>query len=320
MKQTSWWTGIPVTQPLNSRCGMNGARACLPTIGRGHTWPLLQTAVPATFLPAPWTEPNLGGSPQVGRTLTAVPGTWVPADATLTYQWRAGSKDIAGAVAATYVVGAETIGKEISVRVTATSPSSVVTKTTDGTTAVLKARFTSTPKPKIDGTPATDRTVTADPGTWAAVPDSLGYVWKRNGKAIAGATAATYLVTPADVAKKLTVTVTGRKAGYGTVSVTSAATTIAKADFSTAGVPTVTGDPVVGGTLMADPGTWAPAPGGISYQWYSGTTQLRNATAATLTLTAAQSGAELRVRVRVGRPGYRTAEAYSQKVAVTKAP
>ena len=95
---------------------------------------------------------------------------------------------------------------------------------------------------------------------------------------------------------------------------------LVKRAFSTVGVPTVTGDPVVGGTLTADPGTWAPTPGGISYQWYSGTTQLRKATAATLTLAAAQSGAELRVRVTVVRPGYRTAEAYSQKVAVAKAP
>jgi hypothetical protein len=152
------------------------------------------------------------------------------------------------------------------------------------------------------------------------VPDSLGYVWKRNGKAIAGATAATYPVTPTDVAKKLSVTVTARKAGYGTVSVTSAATTVTKADFTTLGVPTVTGDPVVGGTLTADAGTWAPAPGGISYQWYSGTTQLRKATTATLTLVAAQSGAAVSVRVRVGRPGYRTVEVHSQKVAVTAAP
>jgi len=120
--------------------------------------------------------------------------------------------------------------------------------------------------------------------------------------------------------KKLSVTVTGRKAGYGTVSVTSASTTVAKAGFSTVGVPTVTGEPVVGATLTAGAGTWAPTPGGISYQWYSGTTQLRNATTATLTLAAAQSGAEVRVRVRVGRPGYRTVDVYSPKVAVTNAP
>lgn len=320
MKQTSWWTGVPVTQPLNSRCGVNGARACLPTIGRGRAWPLLQTVVPATFLPAPWIEPGLGGSPKVGRTLTAVPGTWVPADATLTYQWRSGSKDIPGAIAATYVVGAATIGRAISVRVTATSPAGTTTKTTDGTTAVLKARFTSAPKPKIVGTLATDQTVTADPGAWAAVPDSLAFVWKRNGKTIAGATAATYVITPADTGKKLSVTVTARKAGYGTRSVTSASTMVAKAEFTTVGVPVVTGNPVVGGTITADAGAWAPAPGGMSYQWYAGRTLLRNATTASLMLSASQAGAEVRVRVRVGRPGYRTAEVYSQKVVVTTAP
>ncbi len=320
MKQTSWWTGIPVTQPLNSRCGLHGARACLPTIGRGHAWPLLKTAVPATFMPAPWTEPGLGGSPQVGRTLTSVPGTWVPADATLTYQWRAGSKGIPGAVAATYVVGAETLGKGISVRVTATSAPGTTTKTTDGTTAVLKARFTTAPKPKLVGTVATDQTVTADPGAWAAVPDSLAFVWKRNGKTIAKATAATYVVTPADTAKLLSVTVTARKAGYETKTATSGSTTVAKASFATVGVPTVTGDPVVGGTLTVDPGTWAPPPGGMSYQWYAGASKLTNATSPTLKLAAAQAGTQVSVRVRGGRPGYRTAEVSSQKLVVTNAP
>jgi hypothetical protein len=319
MKQTSWWTGVPVAQPLNSRCGVKGARACLPTIGRGRAWPLLKTVVPAPFLPAPWTEPGLGGSPQVGRTLTAVPGTWVPADAVVSYQWRAGSRDIPGAVAATYVVAAETVGKSISVKVTATSTGGTTTKTTDGTTEVRKARFTTAPKPKLVGTGATDQTVEADPGTWAAVPDSLAFSWKRNGKAIARATDAVYVVTPADTGKKLSVTVTARKAGYVTTAVTSASTTVAKAGFTTVGVPTVTGAPVVGGTLTADPGAWAPAPGGISYQWYAGTAKLRNATSPTLKLTAAQAGTEVRVRVRAGRPGYSTALVYSQKVAVTKA-
>ncbi|MGZ8801954.1 MAG: hypothetical protein ACXWZL_04865 [Mycobacterium sp.] len=320
MKQTSWWTGVPVTQPLNSRCGVHGARACLPTIGRGRVWRLLKTVVPATFLPAPWIEPGLGGSPQVDRTLTAVPGTWVPADATLTYQWRAGSKDIPDATAATYVVGAETVGKGISVRITATSAAGTTTKTTDGTTAVLKARFATAPKPKLVGTVATDQTVTADPGTWAAKPDSFAFVWKRNGKTISKATAATYVVTPADTGKKLSVTVTARKAGYETKSATSGSTTVAKARFATPGVLTVAGDPVVGGTLTADPGTWAPAPGGMSFQWYAGSTRLRNATSPTLKLTAPQAGTEVKVRVRVDRPGYLTGEVWSKKLVVTTAP
>ncbi len=320
MKQTSWWTGVPVTQPLNSRCGVKGAHACLPTIGRGKVWPLVKTVVPASFLPAPWTEPGLGGSPQVGRTLTAVPGTWVKSDATVTYQWRVGSKNIPGAVAATYVVGAETVGKELSVAVTATSPGGTTTKTTDGTTAVVKGKFTSAPKPKITGVPATDQILTADPGAWVATPDSLAFAWKRNGKAISGATAATYRATPSDTGKKLTLTVTARKAGYATTSVTSASATIAKAEFTTAGVPSITGSPVVGGTLTVNPGTWAPAPGSVSYQWYAGTKKLSKSTTPTLKLAAAQAGTQVRVLVRVTRPGYLTTEVYSPKVAVTTAP
>jgi hypothetical protein len=207
-------------------------------------------------------------------------------------------------------VAAGNVGKSISVRVTATSAGDTTTKTTDGTTEVRKARFATAPKPKLVGTVATDQTVEADPGTWAAVPDSLAFSWKRNGKAIARATDAVYVVTPADTGKKLSVTVTARKAGYVTASVTSASTTVAKARFATVGVPTVTGAPVVGGTLTADPGAWAPAPG---------TAKLKKATSPTLKLTAAQAGIEVRVRVRAGRPGYRTAEVYSQRFAVTKA-
>jgi hypothetical protein len=158
----------------------------------------------------------------VGRTLTAVPGTWVPADAEASYQWRAGSKDIPGAVAPTYVVGPETVGKEISVRVTATGAAGVTTKATIGTTDVVKGRFTTIGVPTIVGTLAAGQTVTADAGTWAVVPDSFGYAWRRNGKKIKGATAATYAITPRDVGKKLSVTITGRKASYYTAAVTSA--------------------------------------------------------------------------------------------------
>lgn len=317
MKQTSWWTGVPVAQPLNSRCGVNGARACLPTIGRGRTWPLLPAAVPATFLPAPWTEPNLGGSPQVGRTLTAVPGTWVPPDATITYQWRAGSKDIAGAVAATYVVGAQTVGKEITVRVTAAAPGGTATKTTRGTTAVLKARFTSAPRPKLVGTTTTDQTVTADVGTWAPAPDTTTYAWKRNGKAIKGAVAPTYAITASDTGKKLSVTVTARKQGYDTRSVTSSSATVAKARFSAVGASTITGEPLVGGTLTAVAGDWAPPPSGLRYQWYTGTKKIQKATKASFRPTASQVGKQLRVRLRASRPGYVTTSSYSEWLTVT---
>jgi beta-glucosidase-like glycosyl hydrolase len=57
----------------------------------------------------------------------------------------------------------------------------------------------------------------------------LAYVWKRAGKAIAGAHSATYTLTKASKGKRLTVTVTESKSRYATVSATSAATGKVKA-------------------------------------------------------------------------------------------
>jgi hypothetical protein len=98
------------------------------------------------------------------------------------------------------------------------------------------------------------------------------------------------------------------------------AATVAKAEFSTVGAPTVSGSAVVGGTLTANPGTWAPSPGSLSYQWYAGTKAISKATGPTLTVAAAQAGAAVRVLVRATRPGYRTTEAYSPTVTIVPAP
>lgn len=319
MKQTSWWTGAPITDPLNSRCGANGARACLPTIARtSSAWPYQTTVVPESFLPAPWTTPGIGGGPQVGRTLTAVPGTWVPAGASLAYQWTADGSDIPGATAQTWVVIPEAVGRTIRVRVTATTADGSTTKTTDGTTDVVRARFTTAPKPKIVGTVATDQTVTADAGAWAPEPGSLTYRWRRNGDAIKGATSQAYVITPADTGERLTVTVTARRDGFYTNSETSAAQTVAKAEFSTVPVPVVSGDFVAGASLTADPGSWEPTPSGMAYAWFADGAKLTGATGPTLVLTRAHVGKSLQVRVKAARPGYRTT--YVRSVAAVVAP
>ncbi|MGC3995125.1 MAG: hypothetical protein QM779_13590 [Propionicimonas sp.] len=320
MKQTSWWTGVPITTPLNSKCGVNGARACLPTIARTSlAWPYQTTVVPESFLPAPWKVPGIGGDPQVDRTLTAVPGTWVPDGAQLAYQWTADGKDIAGATASTFVVTPDQLGKGIRVRVTADG---TTTRTSDVMTDVLKARFGTTPKPVIGGTAATGQTVVVDPGTWTATPDSLTITWQRNGKAIKGASgvgATSYTLTASDTGKKLSVTVTARRSGYVTVSRTSATVKVAKGTFTTAPVPTVSGDAVAGGVLTADPGTWDPTPTKFSYQWYVAGKAIKKATKATFTVASSQAGKEIVVRVKATRSGFTTTYVRSEPVAIAPA-
>ena len=49
--------------------------------------------------------PTITGTAIVGSTLTALPGTWVPADAAFGYVWKADGTPIAGATSSTYVAG-----------------------------------------------------------------------------------------------------------------------------------------------------------------------------------------------------------------------
>ncbi|MFT4233129.1 MAG: S-layer homology domain-containing protein [Leucobacter sp.] len=76
--------------------------------------------------------------------------------------------------------------------------------------------------PTISGALKPGSTLTAKPGTWGPAPVSLAYQWNRDGKAVAGATKSTYVLTAEDVGRSITVTVTGSKSGYTSASRTSA--------------------------------------------------------------------------------------------------
>ncbi len=78
--------------------------------------------------------------------------------------------------------------------------------------------------PTISGTVNVAGTLTADPGTWGPNPVALSYQWLADGVEISGATASTYLLTAAELNKKITVVVTGTKTDYATASETSAET------------------------------------------------------------------------------------------------
>jgi hypothetical protein len=101
-------------------------------------------AVNAPFASAPTPTITVagGGPAQVGRVLTAVPGSWSPA-ATLSYVWKRGSTIISGATASTYTVTPADLGQPITVTVTGTLATYVTTSRESAATAnVIKGVFT----------------------------------------------------------------------------------------------------------------------------------------------------------------------------------
>ncbi|MET0886290.1 MAG: cell wall-binding repeat-containing protein [Mycetocola sp.] len=178
------------------------------------------TDAPPLTAPAP----TIIGEAVVGGTLTAATGTWSPAPVALTYQWSRAGKPISGATHATYSPVAADVRRTLSVAVTGKKAGYAwETKFSPPTSPVADApvSFTAAPTPTISGTPRVGEKLTATAGAWTPAPDSLGHQWNRDGVAISGATATTYSLTAADQSKKITVTVTGTKAGYLTVQKSS---------------------------------------------------------------------------------------------------
>ena len=87
--------------------------------------------------------PAISGSPAVGQTLTAVPGTWLPSLVTFSYRWLrcdaigAGCTPIAGATNVAYVPVVADRGRRLSVAVTAALIGLIPSPAVSVTTAVI---------------------------------------------------------------------------------------------------------------------------------------------------------------------------------------
>ncbi len=158
--------------------------------------------------------------------------------------------------------------------------------------------------PTITGNEVVGSSLTANTGTWTPEP-TFTYQWLRDGVEVSGATGTTYLLTPADLGASLSVRVTGTKAGYTSVTRTSAGTSVVQAgEFTSAPNPQVSGTPAVGSVLTCVPGTWQPTPDTLTCQWLRAGSPISGATSITYRAVEADVGSSLSVRVTGSRQGY----------------
>jgi hypothetical protein len=156
--------------------------------------------------------------------------------------------------------------------------------------------------PTISGTARVGRALTVKTGAWARGA-TLSYQWSADGAAVRGATAASFTPSAALKGKTITVTVTGKLAGYTSVSRTSKPTAAVAVGILTSPVPTIRGTARVGTPLTAIPGTWTNGTT-LKYQWFANGTKIGGATSASFTPTSAQRGAKITVAVTGAKTGY----------------
>ena len=214
----------------------------------------------------------------------------------LTYQWLRDGKPIPKRTDWWYELTAHDVSHHITARVTAVVPG-------HGTIVQVspsKGRIGLATTPRVKGTEAVGFTLRAHVWRWMD-GTRFSYQWYADEFTIPGARGATLEVTRAMAGKRIHVEVTGRTAGYAVVTNPSAPT----ARIMLARTPSISGAAVVGRTLTATPGAWTSG-ARFAYQWYADGKAIRGATKVRFTVTSAQRGRVLTVKVTGKKSGYAT--------------
>ena len=271
--------------------------------------------------------PTISGTVEVDQTLTADTSGISDSDGltnvSYSYQWLADDADISGATGNTYVPTTSEVGKVIKVRVSFTDDEGNSESLTSAATgavspAIQQQKAPNTPAtgaPTISGTAQVGQTLTANTSD---IADSDGlnnifysYQWVRNDNStdtdIVGATGSTYTLVSADegMTIKVKVSFTDNQGNAESLTSDPTATVAAKPNTAARGAPTISGTAQVGQTLTADTSGISDDDGlgnaSYSYQWMrnegSTDTDISGATDSTYTLTDADQGKAIKVKV-----------------------
>ena len=287
----------------------------------GETVPVAIFPTSALLEPTPNTpatgQPAIGGTAQVGETLTADVSGIADADglenAAFAHQWTADDADIEGAANSTYTLADSEEGKTVKVRVSFTDDAGHEEALTSEPTEAVAAKPNSpaTGAPTISGTAQVGETLTADT-SGIADEDGLdnaafAHQWTADDADIEGATGPTYQPTDDDVGKTVKVRASFTDDAGHEETLTSEPTgeVAAKPNAPATGAPAITGTAQVGETLTADVSGIADEDGldaaAFAYQWIrsdgDADTDIEDATGLTYELTEDDAGKTIKVRV-----------------------
>ncbi|MGW6175306.1 S8 family serine peptidase [Arthrobacter sp. NPDC055138] len=254
--------------------------------------------------------PEITGHAKVGNVLMAATTRLWTTGTALTYQWLRDGSVIPMATGTNYVLTAADYGRAVKVRMTG-AKSGYETAIRDSPAVRVTAGVLATATPKITGTAKVGKKLTAKAGTWTT-GTKLKHQWYRSGKAIKGATSKTYVLLSADRAERITVKVTGMKAGYATSVKASSKTGKVTAGTLKSVKPKIFGTAEVGKKLTAKTGTWTSGTK-LKYQWYRSGKAIKGAMSKTYLVTRADRGDRISVKVTGTKSGYTTAAIWSSK-------
>lgn len=202
-----------------------------------------------------------------------------------------------------YTVRADDVGLRLALRVTPTGMSaSRYGVLSDPTAPVAHGSFAKL-TPKITGEAKVGKTLTLSPVKSRTGGAAVKISWLRDGKS-AGAHGRSYALTIKDLGKRISARITQQADGYKSLAETTAATAkVTSLRYLTAAKPLVNGTVKVGTKLTAKRGSWTKGTT-FRYQWYAAGKRIAGATKKSFTVTRAQRGKLMKVRVTGTKPKY----------------
>lgn len=274
------------------------------------------TIAKGTFTASP--APALSGTAKVGHKLTANPGNWSPAGATLAYQWYRGDTPINGATSRSYTATAADNGKYLKVRVRASKAGYNTLDRWSVTRKVTAGSIVATKRLSVAGSARYGQTVKVSQG-WT--PGSkVSYQWYRNGKALKGGTKHYLYLSSGYINSKVSVRVTVSKSGYTTRKSFSPAVAVGKANITAKSAPKISGTKKAGHKLTASPGSFSPRPSSYGYQWYRNGKAISGAKYRTYKVTSADNGKKITVKVSARKANHNTRASMSSAVTIPAPP
>jgi hypothetical protein len=278
------------------------------------------------------------GTAQRGQTLISSAGTWLGIGNTYAYQWQRSSNgstwtNVGGATTGSYPLGTADESTQLRVVITATNLDGTSTATSAPTATVPSAAPVNTVAPTVTGTSRRGFILSATPGTWAGIGNTLAYQWQRstdNGNtwsSIAGATSTTYALGVGDEGAIVRILVTESNPDATVSAASNPTAQVGTSPPANNSLPTIRGIAQRGNTLSSTTGAWAGTGNTFTLQWQrsadSGTTwtNITGATGVIYTVQAPDEGDVLRLTVTAANPdGSASAASPASAIAIASPP